>query len=52
MELGATDLNDIFIVIDALDESPQQNNERQEVLDWIKEIRSWSPANLHLSCYQ
>lgn len=44
----ANNLGNIFILIDALDECPQRDNERQEVLDLIKEMKSWSTSNLHL----
>lgn len=41
-------INDIFIVIDALDECPQRDYERKEALDLIEEMKSWSSTKLHL----
>ena len=38
---------DVFIVIDALDECPK-SGEREELLELIREIKSWLPSNLHL----
>lgn len=40
-------LEDVFMVIDALDECPK-NSEREVLLELIGEIKSWSPSNLHL----
>jgi hypothetical protein len=45
----AEELHDIFIVVDAIDECPNnQKDLRKELLDSITEIRSWSPSNIHL----
>jgi ankyrin repeat domain-containing protein 50 len=41
-------LDDIFIVADALDECPTFKGEREEVLDVIRDIVALSPSNLHL----
>jgi ankyrin repeat domain-containing protein 50 len=43
----AKGFEDVFIIADALDECPK-NGEREELLGLIKEIKSWSPSNLHL----
>jgi archaellum biogenesis ATPase FlaH len=43
-----TTTKDIFIVIDALDECSKRDEERQETLDVIEDIRSWSLANFHI----
>ncbi|EEQ35613.1 hypothetical protein McanMca71_002980 [Microsporum canis] len=40
------DVQNIFLVIDALDECPAHN--RQELLDFLRTISSWSPSNLHV----
>ena len=46
---AAEELRDIFIVVDALDECPDNEKElRKELLDAITEVNSWSPSNLHL----
>ncbi|EFR02841.1 ankyrin repeat domain-containing protein 29 [Nannizzia gypsea CBS 118893] len=39
-------IENIFIAIDALDECPLEN--RQELLDFLQTITSWTPSNLHL----
>jgi ankyrin repeat domain-containing protein 50 len=41
------DLEDVFIVVDALDECPK-NGDRGELLEIITEIRAWSSSNMHL----
>jgi hypothetical protein len=40
-------LQNIFMVIDALDECPR-DGDREEVLGLIAEMKTWSPSNLHL----
>ncbi|KAG7294228.1 hypothetical protein NEMBOFW57_004298 [Staphylotrichum longicolle] len=40
----------VHIVIDALDECPRLNNERQRLLDTLGRICKTAPANLHLFC--
>jgi hypothetical protein len=40
-------LEDVFILVDALDECPR-NTGREELLDLIRDIKSWSLSNLHL----
>jgi len=45
--LMVRDLEDVFIIIDALDECPK-DNERRELLKLIRDIKSWSLPNLHL----
>jgi hypothetical protein len=47
LSLVLKDLEDAFIVIDALDECPK-DGERGELLELITEIKSWSLPNLHL----
>ncbi|MCJ1385865.1 hypothetical protein MMC17_008989 [Xylographa soralifera] len=49
MRIYATgnDLQDIYIVLDALDECPK-GDLRDELLSLIKDICSWSPSNIHL----
>ena len=39
----------VFIIVDALDECPTKNNERQEVLQIIENIHHHSATNLHLA---
>ena len=41
------DLQDIYIVLDALDECPK-GDLRDELLKLIADICSWSPSNIHL----
>jgi hypothetical protein len=41
------DLEDVFIVIDALDECAK-GGEREELLALIEEIHAWSLLNIHL----
>lgn len=41
------DLDDLFIVVDALDECPK-HGKREELLELIAEIKAWSLSNLHL----
>ena len=41
------DLEDVFIIIDALDEC-SKNGERGELLEFITEIKAWSSSNIHL----
>jgi len=46
---AAEELHDLFIIADALDECPKNEKElREELLDLITEINSWSPSNIHL----
>ena len=40
-------LEDVFIVVDALDECPKSSG-REELLDLIRDIKSWSLPSLHL----
>ena len=47
LSLLVRDLEDVFIVIDALDECPK-GYERGELLQLIRDIKSWSLPNLHL----
>lgn len=47
LSLIVKDLDDVFIVIDALDECPK-DGERAELLELIAEIESWSLPNFHL----
>lgn len=42
--------SDVYIVLDALDECPQTNNERENLLQCIERIRDHDPENLHLLC--
>jgi hypothetical protein len=46
----ADELDDLFIVVDALDECPKDDGKelRNELLDLITEIKSWSSSNIHL----
>ena len=47
LSLTLKSLNDVFVVIDALDECPK-DGERGDFLKLIREIKSWSLLNLHL----
>ncbi|KAE8454432.1 hypothetical protein EG329_000054 [Mollisiaceae sp. DMI_Dod_QoI] len=40
----------VYVVVDALDECPHQNNEREILLESIERIRGQEPENLHLLC--
>lgn len=40
----------VFIIIDALDECPTINDERDKLLDTICELLSWKCPSLHLLC--
>lgn len=40
--------SDIYLVLDALDECPLANGNREELLEVIGEIRGWGERNLHL----
>ncbi|MCJ1391258.1 hypothetical protein MMC18_004121 [Xylographa bjoerkii] len=42
-----SDLQDIYVVLDALDECPK-GDLRDELLNLITDICSWSPSNIHL----
>lgn len=42
------EFNDVFIVVDALDECPEKNEEREELLSTVEELHSWSRRELHL----
>jgi hypothetical protein len=46
----ANEPHDLFIVLDALDECPNDEEKelRNELLDLMIEIRSWSTSNIHL----
>jgi archaellum biogenesis ATPase FlaH len=37
-----------FIIIDALDECPKQNEERSELCNLLKDIKEWTATNLHV----
>ena len=39
---------DAFVVADALDECPKDNNEREELLKILKVIHGWTNSGLHL----
>jgi ankyrin repeat domain-containing protein 50 len=41
------DLEDVFVVVDALDECPKYGK-REELLDLFAEIKSWSVPHLHI----
>jgi hypothetical protein len=47
LSLSVRELEDVFIVIDALDECPK-GDERGELLRLIGDTKSWSLPNLHL----
>lgn len=47
LSLVVKNLEDVFIVVDALDECPK-DGERGELLELIREIESWSLSNFHL----
>jgi hypothetical protein len=47
LSLMTREFEDIFIVIDALDECPK-NGDRGDVLKLISEFKSWPSSNLHL----
>ena len=42
------EFSDVFIVVDALDECPEKNEEREELLSSVEELHSWSKRELHL----
>ena len=42
------EFTDAYIVVDALDECPERDEEREELLRIINRIQSWSLRNLHL----
>ena len=42
------DLEYVYLVIDALDECSDLNEERQTLLDMLEQIHSWPESNLHL----
>lgn len=46
----AEEMHNIFLVADALDECPKNGDRelRNELLELIAEIKSWSPSNIHL----
>jgi hypothetical protein len=37
----------IFLIIDALDECPNQNSERSDLCNVLTEIKEWAASNLH-----
>lgn len=37
----------VFIIIDALDECPNDNTERRDLCAVLKEMKAWATANLH-----
>lgn len=39
---------DAFVVADALDECPKDNDEREELLNILKIIHGWANSSLHL----
>ncbi|KAI9726230.1 MAG: hypothetical protein M1834_009085 [Cirrosporium novae-zelandiae] len=42
-----TSLDDIYIVVDALDECPKGES-REELLELIEDLNAWSPSKIHL----
>lgn len=42
------EFEDVFVVADALDECPKDNNEREELLKILKVIHGWANSSLHL----
>lgn len=43
-----TDFQDVYIFIDALDECPKAEGERETLLETITKIHDWGLASLHL----
>ena len=43
-----TDLGQVYIIIDALDECAIETGNRQELLNMLRKICSWSLSNVHL----
>ena len=39
---------DVFIIVDAVDECPKDNNEREDLLRILKCIHGWANSGLHL----
>ena len=39
---------DVFIIVDAVDECPKDNNEREDLLRILKCIHGWANSSLHL----
>jgi hypothetical protein len=42
------DFDDIYIIIDGLDECPKTDSERARLLDIIKDIRNWNIPSMHI----
>jgi hypothetical protein len=40
--------SDVYLIIDALDECPEEENQRDDLLSMLKTIHGWSQANLHM----
>jgi hypothetical protein len=38
----------VYLVIDALDECPEEDNQRTYLLSMLKKLHSWTQANLHI----
>ena len=39
---------DAFVVVDAVDECPKENNEREDLLKIFKDLHGWANSSLHL----
>jgi hypothetical protein len=44
------DFNSVYLIIDALDECPQVDREREDLLEVLEKIQRWDLPNLHLLC--
>jgi hypothetical protein len=38
----------VYLIVDALDECPEEDNQRAYLLSMLKKIHSWTQANLHI----
>ena len=42
------EFEDVYMIVDAVDECPKDNNEREDLLRTLKSIHGWANSNLHL----
>src|SRR4051812_22682845 len=48
LKVVVQDFDDIYIIMDGLDECPKTDSERSRLLDIIKEIRNWNIPSVHI----
>lgn len=48
LQASMHDFEHVYLIVDALDECPLDNGEREKLLKVLRHLRTWSLANLHV----